>query len=93
MRRDVRKQCRSCLTCAMRKGTGRPPLKPFHRIGVDVLLPLTKSGNQYIIGLPYKVGRGFCSAKSKVAQLLVEEIFCRYGAPQELLSDRGPNWS
>ena len=59
MRAAVRRHCRSCLTCATRKGTGRasrPPLQPiavggpFHRMGVDVLqLPLTESGNQYAI--------------------------------------------
>ena len=27
-----------------------------------------------------------------IARLLVEEIFCRHGAPQELLSDRGANF-
>ena len=55
MRSDVRHHCRSWLTCATRKGTGRPsrpPLKPievggpFHQVGVDVLqLPLTENGN------------------------------------------------
>ena len=57
MRSDVRKHCRSCLTCATRKGPGRAPrpkLQPipiggsFHRVGVDVLeLPLSHEGNQY----------------------------------------------
>ena len=51
MRAAVRTHCRSCLTCATRKGTGRasrPPLQPivvggpFHRMGVHVLqLPLS----------------------------------------------------
>ena len=59
MRSDVRHHCRSCLTCATRKGTGkpsRPPLKaievggPFHRVGVDVLqLPLTENGNRHVV--------------------------------------------
>jgi phospholipid-translocating ATPase len=56
MRRDVRKHCRACLTCATRRGVGRashPPLHPipvggpFHCVGVDILnLPLTYDGNQ-----------------------------------------------
>ena len=46
MQADVRRHCRSYLTCVTRKGTGRPsrpPLKPievggpFHRVGVDAL--------------------------------------------------------
>ena len=108
MRAAVRRHCRSCLTCATRKGTGRasrPPLQPiavggpFHRMGVDVLqLPLTESGNQYaIVFLDYltKWAEVFPVANQSavtIAQLLVEEIFCRHGAPQELLSDRGANF-
>ena len=108
MRAAVRTHCRSCLTCATRKGTGRasrPPLQPiavggpFHRMGVDVLqLPLTESGNQYaIVFLDYltKWAEVFPVANQSavtIAQLLVEEIFCRHGAPQELLSDRGANF-
>lgn len=61
MRAEVRKFCRGCLSCATRKGLGclvRPPLQPiptkgpFHRVGVDfVELPITSSGNKYIIVL------------------------------------------
>ena len=103
MRAAVRRHCRSCLICATRKGTGRaarPPLQPiavggpFHRMGVDVLqLPLTESGNQYaVVFLDYltKWAEAFPVANQSavtIAQLLVEEIFCRHGAPQELLSD------
>ena len=108
MRAAVRRHCRSCLTCATRKSTGRasrPPLQPiaiggpFHRTGVDVLqLPLTESGNQYaIVFLDYltKWAEVFPVANQSaitISQLLVEEIFCRHGAPQELLSDRGANF-
>ena len=108
MRADVRRHCRSCLTCATRKGTGRAsrlPLQPivvrgpFHRMGVDVLqLPLTESGNHYVVVfLDYltKWAEAFPVANQSavtIVQLLVEEIFCRHGAPQELLSDRGPNF-
>ena len=59
MRSDVRTHCRSCLTCATRKGVvraTRPPLQPvpvggpFHCVGVDILkLPLTYDGNEYIL--------------------------------------------
>ena len=108
MRADVRRHCRSCLTCATRKGTGRasrPPLQPiavggpFHRMEVDVLqLPLTESGNRYVVVfLDYltKWVEAFAVSNQSavtIAQLLVEEVFCRHGAPQELLSDRGPNF-
>ena len=108
MRSDVRKHCRSCLSCAARKGTGRasrpllqpiPVGGPFHRVGVDVLqLPLTESGNKYIVVfLDYltKWVEAFAvqdQSAETIARLLVEEIICRHGAPQELLSDRGANF-
>ena len=108
MHADVKRHCRACLTCATRKGTGRafkPPLQPipvggpFHRVGVDVLqLPLTESGNQYVvIFLDYltKWVEAFAvpdQSAITIAKLLVEEIFCRHGAPEHLLSDRGANF-
>ena len=108
MHADVKRHCRSCLTCATRKGTGRafkPPLQPipvggpFHRVGVDVLqLPLTESGNQYVVVfLDYltKWVEAFAvpdQSATTIAKLLVEEIFCRHGAPEHLLSDRGANF-
>ena len=108
MRGEIRKHCRSCLTCATRKGTGRatrPPLQPipvggpFHTIGVDILkLPQTYDGNQYVVVfLDYltKWVEAFPIQDQKaetVARLLVEEVVCRYGAPERLLSDRGSNF-
>ena len=71
MRSDVRHYCRSCLTCATRKGTGRPsrpPLQPiqvggpFHHVGVDILqLPLTESGNKYAVVFQYYLTKCICS--------------------------------
>jgi hypothetical protein len=59
MRSDVRRQCRACVTCVARTGSGskvRPALKPipvvgqFHLVGVDVLsLPRTSEGNRYAV--------------------------------------------
>ena len=99
MRKDVRTHCRSCLNCATRKGTGgagRPPLQPipvggpFHRLGVDVLqLLLTEAGNRYVVVfMDYltKWAEAFAvpdQSAETIARLLVEEIFCRHGAPQE----------
>jgi len=108
MRADVRRHCRSCLVCVRRRAPGRsvkPPLKPipvggpFHRVGVDVLqLPLTEAGNRYVVVfLDYltKWVEAFAvpdQCAETIARLLVEEIFCRHGAPAYLLSDRGTNF-
>ena len=107
MRGDVRKYCRSCIECVTRRGPGqaiRPPLQsipvggPFHRIGVDILqLPLTESGNCYVVFLDYltKWVEAFAipdQSATTIARILVEEIFCRHGAPEHLLSDHGANF-
>ena len=108
MRSDVRKFCRGCLNCATRKGPGRgirPPLQPipvkgpFHRVGVDILqLPLTSSGNKYlVVFLDYltKWVEAYPVPDQRaetIARLLVENIVCRHGVPEELLSDRGANF-
>ena len=72
---------------------------PFHTIGVDILkLPLTYDGNQYVVVfLDYltKWVEAFPIPDQQaetVARLLVEEVVCRYGAPERLLSDRGSNF-
>ena len=108
MRADVRRFCRGCLNCASRKGPGhgiRPLLQPipvrgpFHRVGVDILkLPLTSSGNQYlVVFLDYltKWVEAYPVPDQRtetIARLLVENIVCRHGVPEELLSDRGANF-
>ena len=108
MRAVVYHYCRRCLVCASRKGTGkpiRPPLSPipvggpFHRVGVDVLqLPLTTSGNRYVVCfLDYltKWVEAFAIPDQRaetIARLFVENVVCRHGIPEELLSDRGTNF-
>ena len=90
---------------ASRRGAGRathPPLQPipvggpFHRVGVDILqLPTTYEGNKYAVVYLTKWAEVFAvqdQTAQTVARLFVEEIVCRHGAPQELLSDRGPNF-
>ena len=94
--------------CVSRNGSGRqtkPPLNsipvggPFHLMGVDVLqLPVTEAGNKYVVVFAdylTKWVEAFAvkdQSAQTIAHLLVEEIFCRHGAPQQLLSDRGANF-
>ena len=108
MRSDIDRYCKSCLVCVSRRGGCRPskPLLhpvpvggPFHRVGVDVLqLPLTTRGNKYVVVfMDYltKWPEAFAVSDQKmetVARLFVEQIVCRHGIPEELLSDRGANF-
>ena len=107
MHKDCVEYYRSCVECAIVKGTGRvhkPPLhpipvqRPFQIIGVDVMeLPVTQQGNRYVI-----VFRDFLTKwplvypapdqKSiRIAKLLAEEVVPMFGVPESLLSDRGTN--
>ena len=108
MRADVRCHCRSCLVCVSRKGAGKaacPPLYPipvggpFQRVGADVLqLPRTVNANRYVVVfMDYltKWPEAFATADQSaqtIVRLFVEQIVCRHGIPQELLSDRCPNF-
>ena len=104
---DIHRFCRSCLTCAAYRGSGRrhrPPLQPipvggpWERLGVDILeMPLTANGHKYVIVFVEYLTKwveAFPTADQTsmtIVRLLVDHVICRHGAPQELLSDRGPN--
>jgi hypothetical protein len=75
----------------------RTATEPFQIVAVDILgpLPETKKGNKYIVVFsdyftkwPEAFAVTAVDAK-KFAELFVEEIVCRYGAPETLLSDQG----
>jgi hypothetical protein len=75
--------------------------RPFSRCHWDLAgpLPITKNGNRYI--LVYKDALTewveIFAIKDKkewtVAEVFVEEIYCRYGAPQVLISDKGKEFT
>ena len=102
---DVYHFCRSCLTCASYRGTGRKVKAPLHPIpvneaferGVDKLeMPLITSENKYIVFVDYfiKWVEAYPTADQTtetIMQLLIDNIVCRHGIPVELLSDRGQN--
>ena len=108
MQRDIRKHCRSCVTCATRKGTGHAthqPLQPinvggpFHCMGVDGLqLPPTLDRNKYMVVFLDCLTKweeafaGGDQSAETITKLLVEQVICHHGAPQHLLSDRGSNF-
>jgi len=85
--------------------TTKPPLHhipvggPFQRVAVDVLqLPPTVNGNRYVVVFmdyltkwPEAYATSDQTAET-IARLFVEQIVCRHGIPQELLSDRGQNF-
>ena len=103
MYRDCVDYCKSCVECAVVKGTGkvqRPPLHPipFQILGVDIMeLPVTQQGNRYVIFFQdfltkWPLVYPAPDQKSiRIAKLLAEEIVPMFGVPKALLSDRGTN--
>jgi hypothetical protein len=78
-----------------------PVSTPWARLGLDIKgpLPVTESGNTYIVVFqdyftkwPEAFAVKDISAET-VAKLLVEEVICRYGAPEEILTDQGTQFT
>ena len=89
--RNLRKQQPHMQECDL------PPF-PFAKLALDISgpYPKTHSGNQYIVtfidmysGWPEAFSVPNKKAET-VVHLLVDEIFPRFGAPLQLLTDNGP---
>ena len=108
MFKDIKSFCESCIQCQEAKGNQkRPPLIPIESgfpwqiVGVDITEPhrMTRSGNQYILMFvdlftKYVVAKAIPDMKAEtVAKVFYQEIVCRYGAPEMLLSDRGSQFT
>lgn len=107
MYKEVENYVRSCDTC-QRLGNRKKieqlhPIevgKVFDRVGIDIVgpLPITSSGNRYIIVATeyltkWPEARAIKDPQaSTVAQFIYEDIICRHGAPKVLLSDRGTSF-
>ena len=73
---------------------------PFDRIAIDFVgpCPVTVRGNKHVlvfIDYATRWPEAFATKDQKaetVAEIFVNEILCRHGAPVELLSDRGRNF-
>jgi len=99
---DVKEYIKNCDACQKRGPVNRKemliPIKvkaPFHRVGIDIKgpLPITSDNNRYIIvAMDYFTkwpeAKAIADIKAEtVAKFIYEEIICRHGTPEELLSD------
>lgn len=106
LREDVEDWCRACIECQRAKNDTRKPKAklqaskvgaPMERIGIDILGPLTQTGqgNRYVLVIADYFTKWTESYAMKnieaitVADLLVKEFICRFGIPRQIHSDQG----
>ncbi|KAI2647229.1 Transposon Tf2-9 polyprotein [Labeo rohita] len=94
VRRDTIRYVQSCSVCAMSTSpcqlpTGKLvplpiPQRPWSHIGVDFVTDLPAAeGNTTILGLPTAM---------ETAEILFQHLFHHFGLPEEIVSDRGPQF-
>jgi hypothetical protein len=105
---DIKEYVSSCDICQRRGRYKRteplhpiPVGEPFYQIGIDYVgpLPLTKTGNKYIIVAmdyltkwPEAKPTKEATAETTV-QFIYEDIICRHGCPGKILTDRGSHFN
>jgi transposase InsO family protein len=77
------------------------PSRPFERMSVDILGPITpisKQGHRYIIIFVdyfsrYVIAQSIKEADAKTtAKVFIDDVICKHGRPDTLLSDLGSNF-
>ena len=103
---DYVKSCDRCQRAKKEAHPHSPPLNPlpvakvFERLHIDLVgpLPKTTAGHEHILVCVDSFSRWVEAfplhdqSATSIARVLHDEIFCRYGAPISIVSDRGRNF-
>jgi len=107
MRKQIKKYIRECATCQANKSSNRTAReammitttasRPFEKIYMDIVGPLTKSynGNVFILTLQDDLSKFVWAAPmpnheaNTVAKFFVTQFVCLHGLPQSLVTDCG----
>uniref|UniRef100_A0A182F250 RNA-directed DNA polymerase n=1 Tax=Anopheles albimanus TaxID=7167 RepID=A0A182F250_ANOAL len=108
MKRDIEDYVRKCESCQKNKicKYNRIPMRitttaaePFEKVFMDiVVLPETARGNRYGLVIQDDLTRFLIVAAMPnqeaitVARTFVENLICRHGVPEELVTDQGTNF-
>jgi hypothetical protein len=111
MRKDIFKYVKNCVTCQKNKTSRMKNLqpmeitttcdKPFEKIALDIVGPLTltENGNKYILTLQdnlTKYSQAYAipnHESSTIAYKLVHDFICKFGIPAEILTDQGSDFT
>ena len=101
--------CTSCNGFKPKTGQIKPrlvdkvpdPYEPFSEVNIDLItnLPKSRNGNQHILTVTDKMSRWVEAyplpdlTAAAVANAILKEFVCRYGAPIRISSDRGSNFT
>ena len=96
--------CHACHLRKAKAGAAAPPLqiydrltRPFERVHIDLTgpLPMTAAGFDYILVFKCALTKWVeifpiqSKAMERVVECFVDEIYCRHGAPSQIVTDRG----